>query len=291
MPATRSDIPPRHPSQVPNMKRRYRNAPVLQDDPDIIILSSDDDKPSRPSKSAPTKKTSRQREKAPVVIPFGDILEITSEEEGGSSPEETSTNTSMAELQNTVKRLEKENSKLRQDSTEARRELLELRAARNADRRKLDLDTSQLEDIISCEICALKMWNPYTLGCGHTFCQSCLEDWFSTTLAQHMTAYPNYTANPPVPAHIRGFPAHVQQQARLQIAHMQPPPPPYTCPTCRQAVKNQPAEAFAMKAMVRTIANAMGETSPRKAAPPRRNGLIVAREGPWDGFFPKPMIR
>jgi hypothetical protein len=104
MPATRSDIPPRHPSQVPNSKKR-RHAPVLQNDPDIIILSSDDDKPARPNKTALTKKTSRQREKAPVAIPFGDVLEITSEEEGGGWPEETATN-AVADLRNKVKILE-----------------------------------------------------------------------------------------------------------------------------------------------------------------------------------------
>jgi hypothetical protein len=146
-------------------------------------------------------------------------------------------------------------------------------------------------DFLVFSPCGVKYQYINRLGCGHTFCQSCLEDWLSTTLAQHMTAHPNYNVNPPVPAHLRGHPAHVQQQARLQFVHMQPPPPPYTCPTCRQAVKSEPAEAYAMKAIVRTIANAMGETSPRKAAPPRRNDPIVAREGPWDGFFPKPVIR
>jgi RING-type zinc-finger len=134
------------------------------------------------------------------------------------------------------------------------------------------------------------LMGPSRLGCGHTFCQSCLEDWLSTTLAQHMTNHPNYNAHPPIPPHIYGLPRHMQQQALLQLAPMQPPPPKYTCPTCRQEVKSKPAETFALKAIVRTVANAMGERSPRKSGPVMKKGANGSREGPWDGFFPSPIV-
>lgn len=110
MPVTRSDMPTRHPAQLPNLKQRHRHAPILQNDPDIIIVSSDDDgddELTKPNKIAPTKKTSRQREKAPVVIPVGDVLEITSEEESDCSPQRVGTSSSVAELQKKVKILER----------------------------------------------------------------------------------------------------------------------------------------------------------------------------------------
>jgi hypothetical protein len=59
--------------------------------------------------------------------------------------------------------------------------------------------------------------------------------------------------------------------------------PVYSCPTCRETVKNKPAEVFALKSIVRTVSNAMGEASPRKE-PVRGN--MRAAAGPWEGFFP-----
>lgn len=63
--------------------------------------------------------------------------------------------------------------------------------------------------------------------------------------------------------------------------------PVYTCPTCRKAVRNRPVEVFPLKAMVRVVAEAMGETSPQKPAAGRREGKAPAggNDGPWDGFF------
>jgi len=281
MPATRSNVPARRSSRTPNPVGRHRPAPIIQDDADVIILSSDDE-PARPTKAP--RKTSRQRGKARYV-PVGEVVEITSEEECGSgSPQKAGTSSSIAELKKRLSMVEKENSQVR-------RECSELRAARKADLAKLALDASQIEDIITCEICALRMWDPYTLPCGHTFCRSCLEDWFSTTLAQHMTTHPNYNVNPPYPAHLRGLPHHLRQRAQLEFALMQPPLPPYTCPTCREEVKTKPAESFALKTIVRTVANAMGETSPRKVPAFRRKGPNGISEGPWDGFFPMAVLR
>lgn len=181
----------------------------------------------------------------------------------------------------------------------------------------LNFCLQNLEDSINCEICTLKLWSPfmcvldtciscydsatnnmylYSLPeCGHVFCMSCLQDWFSTTLAQHMTAHPNYVLNPPIPAHLRqiamqarvGNNPHLQMQLELQVAQYRimqnAPRPVYSCPTCRETVKNKPVEVFALKSVVRTISNAIGESSPKKE-PVRGN--MRAATGPWDGYFP-----
>ena len=111
--------------------------------------------------------------------------------------------------------------------------------------------------------------------CGHTFCQSCLKNWFHTTLTQHVAIHPNYDINAQ-PVQINGNLQHgflVPQQVQ----------PRYTCPKCREEVKTRPAEDFVLKSLVRTIAGAAGEASPKKQDPV--GGLGQRRGSPWSSFF------
>jgi hypothetical protein len=127
--------------------------------------------------------------------------------------------------------------------------------------------------------------------CGHVFCQTCLQDWFNTTLAHFSATHPHYDANNPV-LHLQAFPRALQAAAYQQA-------PQYTCPTCRAIVQNRPVEVFALKALVRTVATAVGESSPAKppAVPNLRAGknrvqgvqAVVQAVGPWDRFFPRRM--
>jgi len=155
------------------------------------------------------------------------------------------------------------------------------------------LNCSELEDQISCQICTMKLWNPYILVCGHSFCHSCLDDWFSTTLTKYMATYPRYNSrhvNPPalpqvpIAGHHLHLPLHhlaliyphlAQQIREQQLQQQQGPGPEYTCPTCRFEVKVKPIEDFALKSLVRKIAGGGGEASPGK----------VVRGDPWSGFF------
>ena len=132
--------------------------------------------------------------------------------------------------------------------------------------------------------------------CGHIFCQSCLQDWFSTTLAQFMNANPHYNINqaqniPHLQTIFQTLIHHPQAATHSQVtgmlANLLPPTPRYTCPTCRESVRTRPTEVFALKAIVRVISAATGEISPKKPIADIRKGKGASvAAGPWDGFFP-----
>jgi hypothetical protein len=194
-------------------------------------------------------------------------------------------------------------AKLRADSiqhdlTNALRENIELKAGTTTDKSRIILNYSQLEDSINCEICLHKMWTPYILPeCGHIFCASCLKNWFSTILVQHTKEYPTFALNPPFPAQLRNLATQVRNepslrtQLELQVAEYRAtqdtPQPTYTCPACREVVKNKPAEVFALKSVVGAVSKAMGETGPSKGNAKGKKG---ARRESWDEFFPADIV-
>ncbi|RDB25247.1 hypothetical protein Hypma_008017 [Hypsizygus marmoreus] len=242
------------------------------------------------------KRDQTQRPKAKV--PLGEVIEISSDDEPPPP-----INPAIVDLRKQVKKLKEENARFKtdlanskKDLIRAQEEIVELKTSKRPVNGELLLDVSQLDDHVNCEICTARMWSPHILPeCGHTFCQSCLQDWFSTTLAQFMASHPHYNVNDPAP-HLRHFQPmflmhHPHAAAYLAQMQQQNPQPEYTCPTCREPVKNRPAEDFALKALVRTIAAATGENSPRKPVAEQlgrgKARAPVRTSGPWDGFFPR----
>ncbi|KAF3915927.1 hypothetical protein AA313_de0205381 [Arthrobotrys entomopaga] len=42
----------------------------------------------------------------------------------------------------------------------------------------LQSDLTKLQKLVTCVVCQDLLFEPYSLGCGHVFCYSCLKDWF-----------------------------------------------------------------------------------------------------------------
>ncbi|KAG7449617.1 uncharacterized protein BT62DRAFT_991778 [Guyanagaster necrorhizus] len=278
-------------------KSTRRNKSLSKSGRSEVTLVSDDGPPPLPS--------AKRRKNGKTAAAPVDVIEISSDDEEVPPPP-LKKPAKMLELEALVNKLKKktEKAKRAQDEAEKRAAYFEealkisqLKAATSSHSRPL-IDPSKLEDDITCEICTLKMWSPCILPeCGHTFCQSCLRNWFNTTLEQHRRQHPRYHPNQPIvlPQYLREmlfYPQIDPQQLSVVVEQITAASgrPVFTCPTCRKPVKNRPVEIFVIKSLVRTVAAAQGESSPRKeTAEGRSRGKSkapVRREGPWDLFFP-----
>ncbi|EAU91567.2 hypothetical protein CC1G_02056 [Coprinopsis cinerea okayama7 len=239
---------------------------------------------------APTRRPPRQ-----PIVSHHEVIEISSDDdEPPPPPRRTSvapSSSTVAELRKQVRRLKDEKEQLKRkvqtlhddlESTVQKIRCLETQS--NEGRDKVVLPYDDLEDIISCNICTNTMFVPYILsGCGHTFCQKCLIEWFDATLRNFLNANPHYNPNQPLGPHLAAL---LQQPQLLMnpaaaafIAAHSPPQPQYNCPECRAPVKSAPTENFGMKSLVQMVANARKEAIPPPPARPRASV--------WEGFFPR----
>ncbi|KAH8828127.1 hypothetical protein DL96DRAFT_1149114 [Flagelloscypha sp. PMI_526] len=241
----------------------------------VIELSSDDE-------NIPRKPVAKRPKKPGAVC--AEVLEISSDDE---QPRPVSKHVvdQLSKLQHDYAKLQKDHEK---EVTDLKAQL-RLRQASSSSK----LDPQDLEDHVCCEICTAKMWVPYMLDCGHAFCGQCLTDWFQTSLNNHHARYPTNPALVPMLNLLRTANPEQQHNIRRQFGHLLPPDVEYTCPTCRNKVHRKPIEAFALKALVRKVASAQGEESPRKEAAPiagrsRKRGARAppARSDPFSQFFP-----
>ncbi|KXN90144.1 hypothetical protein AN958_04634 [Leucoagaricus sp. SymC.cos] len=275
---------------------------------DVLELTSGDDIPNTPLpqlrkhhkrvSSLTTKKKPRQKlQNAPL-----DVIEISSDEDE-ASPSQGSI---IADLRGQVKKLEQEKEKCRNERDLSVQEALRYHAqlkeanAKASEQKstdgKLVLDPSALEDGLSCEICTGRMYTPYLLpDCGHTFCLSCLRDWFGTAHARFLQANPHWHQNT-----MNGYISRIQAlllpeylahpQLHFHLQQLQQPVPEYTCPTCRKRVYRRPVEVYALKSLVRTISAAnragKGDIPLDQPFAERRHGHLVVAD-PWDGYFPR----
>ncbi|PCH37292.1 hypothetical protein WOLCODRAFT_158012 [Wolfiporia cocos MD-104 SS10] len=249
---------------------------------DVIEISSDEDTlSSRRSSVQPRRRKTQAKGKGRLPPPPHDIIDISSDEEDG--PPRCMPTSPVAS-----RRRQPQNTR-----AESRRPgpSTHRRATSEPSATEPSMPISMLEDHIGCEICLLPMWTPYALSCGHTFCHSCLQEWFSTILAHHMDVTPGYN-------HLRIAELNAQlrePELPLQMRHRiiallssieaKTPSPTYSCPSCRATATSRPSEVFTLKNIVRAIATAKGESPPKKPLPP--NAAPSGAGGLWDGFFPR----
>jgi hypothetical protein len=108
---------------------------------------------------------------------------------------------------------------------------------------------------------------------------------------------PEFSLNHSIPGHVRDLLVRVRDKPELhteldlEVARYRfsqsIPQPVYTCPTCRDVVRNKPVEIFALRSVVETISNAMGETSPKATSV---KGKKPASAAPWDEIFPMDIV-
>lgn len=48
----------------------------------------------------------------------------------------------------------------------------------------LETNLDDLRGLVTCRICIRPLYEPYTIACGHTFCYSCLRQWFERDRTQ-----------------------------------------------------------------------------------------------------------
>ncbi|KAL9021656.1 MAG: hypothetical protein Q9185_001191 [Variospora sp. 1 TL-2023] len=80
----------------------------------------------------------------------------------------------------------------------------------------LQSNIDELRELVACRICIRLMYEPFTTQCGHTFCYSCLRQWFDRDPAVHTRK---------------------------------------TCPDCRAQVLHQPAPAYLIREITQTFIN------------------------------------
>ncbi|KAJ3775361.1 hypothetical protein FB446DRAFT_413025 [Lentinula raphanica] len=260
----------------------------------------------QPSPNLRNSKNRTSKPPRPKPIVYQDVIEISDSEDGQAiAPSHLPLKRKHdLQLERDLKKLKQENDELKNkenkykaDIARSQDELTLLRSTySNASSSKDHVAISQLDDSITCEVCAAKMWTPYILACGHTYCKSCLQDWFSTILQKHMAAHPQYRLNNQPPRTATRDPVTIYAEAMMRALYNNAgvPEPQYTCPTCREQVRSPPVEDFNLKKIVRAVASAQGEASPQKEVtrPSGRTSRArekapAGREDPWSGFFPK----
>ncbi|KAF9047352.1 hypothetical protein BJ165DRAFT_1465434 [Panaeolus papilionaceus] len=311
MPATRTVTQPisrSSPFPTPSPPSRDRRRTLNNSEgtqPADGSISSDDAESSKAALEQPRVSHSKPKSKTrPHKIPSNtvplpqvqEIIEISSDDDY-TPPLPSSQSSIIANLRRELSRSREEAARTKRMYDATAKELKMLRednkrltALSENDGSKVILNSDVVTEHFECAICSSEMWTPYILpGCGHTFCQKCLIDWFGTTQAKFLAAHPNYHANhntnyglSQILDYLAAYPNLATDPRSISaLKQSLPAEPKYECPECRSPVTSPPIEAFAMKKLIRIVAASKGQGSPK---PKSRHP--VARNNPWDGFFP-----
>lgn len=69
----------------------------------------------------------------------------------------------------------------------------------------VDSSLDDLRALISCRVCVRPLYEPYTISCGHTFCYSCLSQWFANSTKKTCPDCRTTVTQQPAPAYLVGF--------------------------------------------------------------------------------------
>ncbi len=120
------------------------------------------------------------------------------------------------------------------------------------------------------------------------FCETCINKWFGTALAQHYEEHPSFTWGWPieVPDKVRemflqGPIEHYPLAVMYEQFNAGTGAPAFSCPTCCKLVKHRPVEVYKMKSVIENVAFSKGDIMPQWQRPGRH-----AWESLWDRYFP-----
>ncbi|KAI5251395.1 hypothetical protein E4T42_04326 [Aureobasidium subglaciale] len=78
-------------------------------------------------------------------------------------------------------------------------------AAPSQERQTLEIlrnDFDDLRQLVTCKICERLLYEPYVISCGHTYCYSCLCQWFTTSKKKTCPNCREVITRPPAPSYV-----------------------------------------------------------------------------------------
>lgn len=123
-----------------------------------------------------------------------------------------------------------------------------------------------------------------SLPCGHTFCETCIEEWFRKILTNYCDENEGWDPRSDL---LESFleslrePYHSelernQMMHELRDLYVASPKPTYTCPVCRETITSPPVRCIWAKELVAELAQWEKE----------QEEVRGAHDAPWELFFP-----